>query len=66
MADENDDDEIGESSGTAKERGGDHIMMVVAEASSWEEENGCYGNEQGMNEIVGGGVSSSRAKEVLQ
>ena len=42
------------------------MVMVLADVSTWEEENGCYGNEQGMNEIVSGGVSSSRAKEVLQ
>ncbi|GMN29538.1 hypothetical protein TIFTF001_002475 [Ficus carica] len=42
-----------------------HMVRVLVEASPWQED-GRYGKEQGMNEIVGGGAWSSCAEEVLQ
>ncbi|GMN61819.1 hypothetical protein TIFTF001_030914 [Ficus carica] len=41
------------------------MIRVLIEVSSWHED-GRYGKEQGMNEIVGDSAWSSWAEELLQ
>ncbi|GMN35602.1 hypothetical protein TIFTF001_005404 [Ficus carica] len=48
-----------------RDEGVNHMVKVLIETSSWQDDVRC-GEEQGSNEIVGGGTWSSCTGEVMQ